>query len=209
MYLIDGKHYYRFLVDSHWIADPANPVKEKDGDGNLNSVLNLGQTVNFKLNGYPNAKKVILSGNFNNWKTDELSMKKVNGSWILPLTLTAGNYDYKFIVDGQWITDPLNPYYAVEQGQTNSYISVRPNHTFKLKGYANKKRVTLNGTFDSWNTGGYSLARHGDEWIIDFYLKPGKYLYKFEVDGRWILDPDNKLWEPGENDTDNSVLWME
>jgi|GEM_PF-3177863 len=26
-------------------------------------------------------------------------------------------------------------------------------------------------------------------------LKPGKYTYKFVVDGKWILDPGNDLWK--------------
>lgn len=33
-----GKYHYKFVVDNQWIIDPANPVKEYDGYGNINSV---------------------------------------------------------------------------------------------------------------------------------------------------------------------------
>ncbi|MDQ3016987.1 MAG: glycogen-binding domain-containing protein, partial [Bacteroidota bacterium] len=34
-----GKHHYKFIIDGGWHTDPANPVVEDDGKGNLNSVL--------------------------------------------------------------------------------------------------------------------------------------------------------------------------
>jgi hypothetical protein len=94
-------------------------------------------------------------------------------------------------VDGRWITDPQNSNYAV------------------LKGHKDAKSVRLSGTFNNWDTDGYTLSHKGDEWTISLYLKPGKYLYKFIVDGQWILDSGNKLWEPNESNGENSVLWME
>jgi hypothetical protein len=209
LFLDDGSHTYHYLVDALWITDPANPNKVKDEDGHENSVLNFGETLLFKLMGYPDAKKVFLAGNFNGWKPGELSMQKTKNGWILPRTLPAGNYNYKFIVDGNWITDPLNPCYAVEDGVTNSFVAVKPNHTFKLKGHSDIKQVKLIGTFSKWDDGEYTLAHKGDEWTIDLYLKPGKYLYKFKVNHQTIKDPGNKLYEPGDDNNDNSVLWME
>jgi hypothetical protein len=209
MYLIDGKHLYRFMIDGKWITDPADPAKENDESGTPSSILNLGETVNFKLAGHLNAKKMMLAGNFNHWDPNELYMKKTTNGWILPLTLAAGNYNYKFIADDNWLTDPVNPYYAVEDGVTNSFVPVKPNYTFILKGYSDAKKVKLIGTFSKWEKGEYTLAHNNDEWIIALYLKPGKYIYEFVVDGKRIKDPANKLWEPGEDDTGNSVLWIE
>ncbi len=209
MYLADGKHLYRFLVDGKWVTDPINPVKENGNDGILSSVLSLGETINFKLAGYPSAKKVFIAGSFNHWAPNELSLKKTGNAWMLPLILTAGNYNYKFIVDGIWLTDPANPYYAVEDGVNNSFVSAKSNYVFKLKGYSNVREVKLIGNFSKWEKGEYTLAHRGDEWTITLYLRPGKYLYKFVVDRQQITDPDNKLREPGEDDTDNSVLWIE
>ena len=35
-------YQYKYLVDGHWIPDPANPIAEEDGCGGYNSVLTLG-----------------------------------------------------------------------------------------------------------------------------------------------------------------------
>ena len=204
LYLSEGKHEYRFWIDGTWVDDKGNPIKEKDDAGN--SLLNVGNTVYFKLQGYSNAKKISVAGDFNDWKPGELLLKRVPGGWALPMVLSAGNYNYKFIIDGKWITDPSNSNYAVEKGVTNSFLAVKPNHTFKLKGYNGAKKIKLSGTFDNWNPDDYILAHKGDEWTISLYLKPGKYLYKFIVDGEWIRDPGNKYWEENDN---NSVLWIE
>lgn len=209
LFLSDGKHDYRFLADGKWIADPENPVKEKNKNDGFNSILNLGETVQFKLKGHNGAKSVYVAGDFNDWKPNELRLEKIQGTWTLPMVLTAGNYGYKFIVDGKWITDPLNSNYAVEKHETNSFLSVKPTHTFKLKGYYGAKSVKLSGSFNNWDEDGYILGHKGDEWTISLYLKPGKYLYKFIVDGQWIRDPDNKYWEQNEYNNGNSVLWIE
>jgi hypothetical protein len=209
LYLHDGIHQYRFLVDGKPVTDPANKAIQKDASGNQSSVLSLGESTTFKLNGYENAERVYVAGNFNHWDSDELPLKKVNGVWTLSRTFPAGNYQYKFIVDGKWITDPTNPHFAREGSQINSFFSVKPNHTFRLKGYGNAKRILLTGTFNNWSEDGYTMEHRGDEWIISIRLKPGKYLYKFKVDKEWIRDPDNKLWEQNKYDTGNSVLWIE
>lgn len=209
MYLSDGKHAYHFLVDGREVSDPVNPLKLKDGEGSLNSVINLGGMTTFKLKGYENAKKVHVSGNFNSWKHNDMAMQKTADGWALTTTLAAGNYQYKFIVDNRWITDPANSNYAKEGGIENSFISVKPNQTFRLKGYNNARRVSLVGNFNNWEGEGYTMTHIGDEWVISIYLKPGKCLYKFRVDGEWIKDPVNKLWEPNDGDSDNSVLWKE
>jgi len=108
-------------------------------------------------------------------------MKKDGNVWVLPLTFAAGNYQYKFIVDGRWMTDPANPNHT--GGEANSILVVKPNHIFHLKGYGNAKHVILSGTFNDWSREGYTMEQKGDEWTIGLRLRPGKYLYKFIVDG--------------------------
>jgi Glycogen recognition site of AMP-activated protein kinase len=209
MYLGEGKHLYYFVVNDQRTTDPLNQHREKNEAGNLSSVLNIGEAVTFKLGGYPNAKKITVSGSFNNWDENVLQMQRVSNGWVLPETFPAGNYSYKFIVDGTSITDPQNPLTVFERGELKSFLALKPTRYFILKGYGNAKNVTLHGTFNDWEPHGYTMARKGDDWIIGFNLKPGKYLYKFIVDGRWILDPGNKFWEQNQYNTGNSVLWVE
>jgi 1,4-alpha-glucan branching enzyme len=127
----------------------------------------------------------------------------------LSCILPAGNYGYKFIVDGNWMRDPANPYQCVGADEVNSFVSVKPNHTFILHGYDKAKSVHLSGTFNNWSDFGYTMKHEGNDWKISINLKPGKQLYKFTVDGNWIIDPGNKLWEQNEFGTGNSVLWFE
>ena len=49
--------------------------------------------------------EVFLSGDFNNWSKTETLMKEINGIYETILYLKKGKYAYKFIVDGQWLTD--------------------------------------------------------------------------------------------------------
>jgi hypothetical protein len=52
------------------------------------------------------------------------------------------------------------------------------------------------------------MKKQGDEWILPLHLANGKHRYKFIVDGKWILDPANKLWEQNDEGTGNSILWI-
>lgn len=55
----------------------------------------------------PEAKKVSLAGSFNNWKPNGiLARKDRTGNWAVKLSLAPGKYEYKFVVDGSWLTDP-------------------------------------------------------------------------------------------------------
>ena len=53
------------------------------------------------------AKKVSVAGSFNNWDANSFSAKKDRkGNWSVKVALNPGRYEYKFVVDGSWITDP-------------------------------------------------------------------------------------------------------
>jgi 1,4-alpha-glucan branching enzyme len=209
MYLCEGTHAYKFIVDNEWITDPGNHLKRPDGSGNINSVIGIGDSIVFKLKGFLNAKNVVLAGNFNAWNTGELYMNKTQGGWELFYVLGAGNYEYKFIVDGKWITDPENPKTTGSGDYLNSFMIVKPDYTFKLDRYPEAKKVYVAGSFNGWNVDNYAMVRKDGKWIFPIYLKPGKYTYKFIVDGKWILDPGNELWENNEYGTGNSILWVE
>jgi hypothetical protein len=84
--------------------------------------------------------------------------------------------------------------------------SVKGNTTFTLKGYADARVVALAGTFNNWNQSQLLFAREGDEWVCRIDLAPGKYTYKFVVDGNWILDPANHQTEDDDRGFTNSLL---
>ncbi len=209
VFLAEGTHTYKFIVDGKWYAEEKKSARLPDGNGGYNSMIEVGKPYLFKLNGYTNAKRVVLSGNFNGWRTDELLMQKTNNGWQLPYVIGGGNYEYKFIVDGKWITDPENPLTMDnEAGSKNSYIIINPNYTFRLKGYGNAQSVFLAGDFNNWSPKALAMKKDGDDWVFSVHLFAGKHLYKFIVDGEWMIDPSNKLWEQNEYGTGNSIVWV-
>jgi hypothetical protein len=206
MYLKEGTFTYKFLVNNEWIADPANKNSEKTED--KSSIVAKGDEHLFRLNGFNTAKKVMLAGTFNNWKPNELAMKKASDGWQLAVKLAPGNYEYKFIVDGRWMYDNSNPYITGQGDLTNSCLAFKANYVFKLNAYPKAKNVYVTGSFNDWNEPGYRMTKVDGVWTFPIYLAKGKQLYKFIIDGKWILDPANKIWDQNEFGTGNSVLWI-
>lgn len=210
VYLQEGTYTYKFIVDGKdWITDPVNSKNREDGDGNINSVLEIGDAYLFVLKGYDNAEKVVLSGSFNDWNMQELAMERNANGWQLPYVLAAGNYEYKFIVDGNWTLDPSNPKTTGEGDYENSVLIIEPNFTFRLEGFSDAKEVLLSGSFNMWADPGYRMELKDGVWSFPIHLWPAKYTYKFKVDGKWVADPANALRERNQFDSFNSVLWIE
>ena len=56
----------------------------------------------------PQARSVALAGDFNGWRPDALPLTRgPDGVWQAHVPLTRGNWSYSFVVDGQWVEDPL------------------------------------------------------------------------------------------------------
>ncbi|MBI4817451.1 MAG: glycoside hydrolase family 13 [Deltaproteobacteria bacterium] len=72
----------------------------------------------------PRAERVFLAGNFNEWKTDALAMRRSkDGDWSIDLALPPGRYEYKFVVDGNWCCDVSNDAVveAIDSGVPNDF----------------------------------------------------------------------------------------
>ena len=53
------------------------------------------------------AHEVCIAGTFNDWRPATAPMiNTAPGEWVKELTLPPGRYEYRFVVDGQWRTDP-------------------------------------------------------------------------------------------------------
>jgi len=75
------------------------------------------------------AQQVSICGDFNGWKPDGLRLigDSESGLWEKRLPLAPGRYEYKFVVDGEWVHDPD----AAENvcnafGSLNSVVNVDP-----------------------------------------------------------------------------------
>jgi len=75
----------------------------------------------------PEAKLVSLCGDFNGWASHATPMKRHgDGHWETTVALAPGRYQYKFVVDGEWIPDLLAQENVWnEHGSLNSVVEVR------------------------------------------------------------------------------------
>ncbi|WP_066405920.1 S41 family peptidase [Flavisolibacter tropicus] len=84
----------------------------------------------------------------------------------------------------------------------NTKLVLKP-ITFELKDFPNAKEVYVAGSFNEWNAGSHKMQRKGNSWVLTTEAEPGKVVYKFIVDGKWITDPDNTATETNGPNTDS------
>jgi 1,4-alpha-glucan branching enzyme len=134
-----GRHRFKYVIDggARWETDPRMPVAT---DGN--SVMDVSSGTPASIAGVsaaassaptftytdPAAKSVYVAGDFNEWNATANPMEKdSSGVWTASVALKPGKYQYKFVVDGNWKQDPLNPDTADDTfGGRNSVKTVGP-----------------------------------------------------------------------------------
>lgn len=161
------------------------------------------------------AKTVHVAGEFNNWlnnvegrvtgHTEWMMHSDGAGNWKFTAHLAPGRHKFKYVIDGgtRWEQDPRLP--VATDG--NSIIEVKavaapavaaPAPAQPAAGvvfsYADPsaKTVFVAGEFNQWSVTANPMQK--DEfgvWTATIPLKPGRYQYKFVVDGNWKEDPAN------------------
>ncbi len=99
---------------------PVEEIPEKYPDNNKHDVMFCMEA--------PDARRVALVGEFNNWQQESAAdlQRDEKGIWRGNVALPPGNYQYKYLVDGQWYLDPENPLRMVDKnGLVNSLIKVK------------------------------------------------------------------------------------
>jgi len=92
----------------------------------LENIFELKQKarVTFKCTA-PAASQVYLVGSFNDWNPTATPLKKtLKGHWSVTPTLPQGRYEYRYLIDNQWFTDPNTPHVFNEFGSENSVLIV-------------------------------------------------------------------------------------
>ncbi|MEN9523395.1 MAG: hypothetical protein RL065_1772, partial [Bacteroidota bacterium] len=155
------------------------------------SIKQINDSVTIVLADYTNRSNVYLSGNFNDWSTSSIPMTRIAEGWQVTIKLMPGKYLYKFIIDGEWISDPANAYKEEDGHGSYNSIYVKSNHLFFTDKYLENKKLVVAGNFNSWNEKQLTLLKNDSSWYLPVYLKDGTYQYKFIVDNEWKLDPGN------------------
>jgi enterochelin esterase-like enzyme len=80
------------------------------------------------------------------------------------------------------------------------------NTTFTLPGYTDAEAVAIYGSFNNWIQTKNYCAKEADGWACRIDLAPGKYTYKFLIDGVGLNDPGNSATEDDGNGHVDSVI---
>jgi hypothetical protein len=80
------------------------------------------------------------------------------------------------------------------------------NTTFTLQGHTDAQVVAIYGSFNDWIQTKNYCAKESAGWVCRIDLAPGKYTYKFLVDGVGLNDPANPATEDGGNGHMDSVI---
>lgn len=174
----------------------------------------FAEEIEFRFDAGAAASEVFLAGEFNSWSpgADRMSDDDGDGVFELTLDLAEGVYKYKFVVDGTWIVDP-NATETVDDdhGGLNGllYVGVVPEqstpetpaseaapqaasgtHRFEYTATAGAA-VFLAGEFNQWNASSLAMLDPDGDGVFELSveLAPGRYQYKFVVDGTWYEDP--------------------
>ena len=91
-----------------------------------NSGPRTHRMVDFNYSSTP-GKKVFVAGSFNNWQPEqELKDRENSGLYHCRMRLLPGEYQYKFVVNGNWCLDAENPNFTSNDfGTLNSLLTVR------------------------------------------------------------------------------------
>jgi 1,4-alpha-glucan branching enzyme len=74
------------------------------------------------------AELVCVAGSFNEWNPEcGVMTREYRDHWVRTIALEAGRHEYRLVVDGRWIVDPLNQA-SVENpfGSRNSVLFIEP-----------------------------------------------------------------------------------
>ena len=160
----------------------------------------------------PGAASVYLAGEMNGWNPSAQRMTDDDGDGVFEVTLDLdpGRYAYKFVVDGNWKEDPNAAEFVDDGfGGKNSVIEVGGSPAAKPKATPAKPEAAAGGTtfsveapdanqvyvageFNNWNPTATRLTDDDGDgtFTTTVDLAPGRYAYKFVVDGNWKEDPN-------------------
>src|ERR1051325_3118793 len=119
--------------DSNTLTRPSSPAQSKSpppraetqaGKKPSEQKRAAQKPIEFSLQA-PQASSVVVAGSFNNWDTHKTRLQRNGDAWKTSVPLAPGRYEYRFVVDGQWITDPnCKECVGNDYGSTNSVLVV-------------------------------------------------------------------------------------
>jgi len=171
------------LLNAQEIKDLIKPVLLTAGEPDTLLISDLFYAGNYDLS-FKADKNVSIKYDYKSGNLVLLANKDYEGMELLNFKL--GNYTYQLPVISE----------------------VLQSHLFEYKPDGNPKSVHLFGTFNGWNRDNLVMQNDGGTYKISVPMEPGRYEYRFYVDGQEILDPVNPEKAPNGAGSSNSVLFI-
>jgi hypothetical protein len=198
-----GDHAYKLIIDGDPVPDPDVEEQVPDGKGGFATPLRIlprteGDVIIVFSLERPDLEDVRVTGSFIDWDPEGIKMLRKEGDvWSAVIPISPGNYLYKFYIDGKWGPDPDVKKKAPDgMGgfATPLIVKSKVKDSVGIKFLLHRPEaddVRVTGTFTGWDDEGIRMAK--DEkgtWSTMAYLAPGRHLYRFYIDGKWVPDPD-------------------
>lgn len=205
---LDKSYEYGIVVNDNWKGDPTNPRNGGNSEILRNPHYNSDGSVNIFY--YPQGDESV---ELLYKTTDDSEYKSIamtqdaNHSALLSATINEqGNYTYTFKVNGSTTAD-------VNCKEASFAITKLPEDDASVESpVVNGNKVTFNyfaptaksvsvaGQMNGWNASENPLTFNATTgfWTAEMELEPGKWEYKFVVDGgNWVTDPRNDSQSSG------------
>jgi len=90
------------------------------------AVSNRKRLVKIKFKAPSSYKEVKIAGDFTEWDKGAITMTKSGrtGEWTASVRVAPGDHQYRFILDGNWYTDPSTEHMTTAFGSENSVLRV-------------------------------------------------------------------------------------
>ncbi len=83
---------------------PSNKVSKTTVEGASRGPIAKARPVEFILED-GGIQFASVAGTFNNWDPKRTPMQKTGSGWKATIELAPGRYEYRFVVNGEWISD--------------------------------------------------------------------------------------------------------
>ncbi|MCP4707666.1 MAG: hypothetical protein GY869_03490, partial [Planctomycetes bacterium] len=152
----------------------------------------------------PESKTVCLVGSFNAWNAStDCLLKNADGVWQKTVSLKPGRYEYKFIADDIWISDPKNPDRQPDGYEGFNSILIVESDSLQIDS------ISLVGNLTDWqpnNPENYLRKIEGEQWQKTLHLGPGEYHLKLAFNDGWTHSFGGNINQPLQPGADNIKL---
>lgn len=87
---------------------------------------NAKRLVKIKFKAPKDCREVRIAGDFTDWDKGAIMMTKSGktGEWMASVRVMQGEHQYRFLLDGNWYTDPSTEHAMTPFGSENSVLRI-------------------------------------------------------------------------------------